>query len=106
MPSLTTGAQQKLLYYSYPGNVRELRSMIELAVVMSENNVIDENEIVLETGLNLSNLLGEEITMKEYEQRVIEYFLKKYDNNVLLVAQKLDIGKSTIYRMLREKQQS
>ena len=80
--------------------------MIELAVVMSENNVIDENEIVLETGLNLSNLLGEEITMKEYEQRVIEYFLKKYDNNVLLVAQKLDIGKSTIYRMLREKQQS
>ena len=106
VPSLTTGAQQKLLYYSYPGNVRELRSMIELAVVMSENNVIDENEIVLETGLNLSNLLGEEITMKEYEQRVIEYFLKKYDNNVLLVAQKLDIGKSTIYRMLREKQQS
>ena len=32
-------------------------------------------------------------------------YLKKYDNNVIKVAEKLDIGKSTIYNMLKKKKE-
>ena len=42
------------------------------------------------------------MTMEEYKHRIIHFYLDKYDKDVLLVAQKLDIGKSTIYRMLKE----
>jgi two-component system response regulator AtoC len=38
--------------------------------------------------------------LKEYEAQIIQHFLDKYDRDVLLVARKLDIGKSTIYRMV------
>ena len=41
--------------------------------------------------------------MEEYTNEIIRYFLQKYNNNVRLVASKLKIGKSTIYRMLQEK---
>jgi transcriptional regulator with PAS, ATPase and Fis domain len=40
--------------------------------------------------------------MKEYNVFIIEHYLKKYDRNVLRVAQKLDIGKSTIYKMIQK----
>jgi DNA-binding NtrC family response regulator len=49
----------------------------------------------------LSNLLGREISLREYECQIIQYFLEKYNKDVLLVAKKLDIGKSTIYRMIQ-----
>lgn len=43
-----------------------------------------------------------EKTLQEYTHDIIELFLKKYNNNVLLVAEKLDIGKSTIYNMIKK----
>jgi hypothetical protein len=43
--------------------------------------------------------LNMEATLSAYDSMIIQYFLDKYDDNVLLVARKLDMGKSTIYRM-------
>jgi transcriptional regulator with PAS, ATPase and Fis domain len=42
------------------------------------------------------------MTMNEFMFRIIRHFLNKYDNNVLEVARKLDIGKSSLYRYLKE----
>ena len=50
---------------------------------------------------SISNLLGQETSLKEYTNQIIQHYLDKYDSDVLLVAKKLDIGKSTIYRMLK-----
>ena len=49
----------------------------------------------------LSNLFNREISLREYECQIIQYYLEKYNKDVLLVAKKLDIGKSTIYRMIQ-----
>jgi transcriptional regulator with PAS, ATPase and Fis domain len=46
-------------------------------------------------------MFGREMTLKEYTESIIRHFLKKYNNNVLKVAAKLDIGKSTIYNLLK-----
>ena len=42
------------------------------------------------------------MSMEAYKQKIVQFYLQKYENDVLLVAKKLDIGKSTIYRMLKE----
>jgi len=47
--TLAPGAMQKLMLYAWPGNVRELENIIECAVVMSTENVISE-ELILVPG--------------------------------------------------------
>ena len=98
---LSPDAQEKILKYPFPGNVRELRAVMELATVMTNSNVIETNDITFNSSRTMSDFLLEEITLKDYTEKIIRHFLEKYDNNVLLVAKKLDIGKSTIYRMLK-----
>lgn len=102
--SLSPEAQQKMLHYAYPGNVRELKSMIELAVVMTDGEVIEPSHITLNSSGSISNLLSQETSLKEYTNQIIQHYLDKYDSDVLLVAKKLDIGKSTIYRMLKNEE--
>ena len=41
------------------------------------------------------------MTLREYEAKIIRHYLDKFNNNVILVARKLDIGKSKIYNMIR-----
>ncbi len=94
-------AFQKLRNYSFPGNVRELKSLIELAAVMSDGSIIEEKDLNVEIMGGVSSLLAEENTLREYELKIIKHFMDKYDNDVLMVAKKLDVGKSTIYRMIQ-----
>jgi two-component system response regulator AtoC len=49
-----------------------------------------------------ADILNEELTLREYERRILNAYLKKYNNNTKEVAEKLDIGLSTVYRMLKE----
>ncbi len=98
---LSPEAQQKLLQYSFPGNVRELKSVMELAVVMADDETIQPEHITYNTTSSIADLLSKEITLKEFESQIIQHYLDKYDKDVLLVAKKLDIGKSTIYRMVQ-----
>lgn len=99
---LSPKAKNKLLAYSFPGNVRELKATVELAVVMSDSEVIEEEDIRLTPLIPLTDFLSTEMSLKEYSQKILRHFLEKYDQNVLLVADKLHIGKSTIYRMLKD----
>lgn len=96
---LSKEAQEKLMKYNYPGNVRELKAVMELAVVMSNTGQIEASDINFHTTNAMSSIMSEEATLVEYERKIIKSYLKKYDDNILLVAEKLDIGKSTIYRM-------
>jgi two-component system response regulator AtoC len=99
--TLTADAQEKLLHYAFPGNIRELKSTMELAVVMADGEQIEASHITLNTNGSISNLLSQETSLKEYTNQIIQHYLDKYESDVLLVAKKLDIGKSTIYRMLK-----
>ncbi|ARS34876.1 sigma-54-dependent transcriptional regulator [Pontibacter actiniarum] len=102
--TLSAEAQEKLLAHPYPGNVRELRAVVELAVVMADDDEIKANDVNLAANNNEKDFLATERSLREYTTDIIQRFLNKYDNNVLLVADKLDIGKSTIYRMIQNKE--
>ena len=102
---LTSEASTRLLSYSFPGNIRELKSVIELAVTLAEKDEINAEHIVLGRGQDLlEDLFSRELSLREYDIRIVKKFLEKYDNNIKLVAEKLDIGVATIYRMLKEGQ--
>ncbi|MEW6467807.1 MAG: sigma-54 dependent transcriptional regulator [Bacteroidota bacterium] len=100
--SLTPDAQEKLFSHPFPGNIRELKSVVELAAVMADNNSITAKDIVLHKNSNLSEMLDEEKTMDNYIRQILKFYLKKHNDNVMLVARKLNMGKSTIYRILKE----
>ncbi len=101
-PSLSGDARTKLMKYNYPGNVRELKAVLDLACVMCDGNEIMAEDITfhsLKSGQGDFTLT--EKTLKEYTADIVTFFLKKYNNDVMEVAKKLDIGKSTIYNMLK-----
>jgi len=99
---LSKTAQNKLLSYPFPGNVRELKALIELSSVMSEGNTIEEEDISYRvSGGSLSDLMRTELSLKEYTSKIVQHYLDKYDKNVIKTAKALQVGKSTIYRMIQ-----
>lgn len=100
--SIAKSAKNKLLAYSYPGNVRELKAIMELSAVLANDQIIQEEDIQFNSIQREAGFLTRELTLEGYKNLIIKSFLEKYNDDVMLVARKLDIGKSTIYRMLKE----
>lgn len=100
--NLSEEAQKKLMAYPFPGNIRELKAIIDLACVLADDQSIDANSINLNSVNPSEALFTTEQTLHEYTCKIIQHYLDKYDYNVLKVAEKLDIGKSTVYRMAQK----
>lgn len=99
IPDLTEEAKNRLMNYPYPGNVAELKSVVELAVVMAHERDIEAGDIRFFRADAMLDLLLKERTMDEYHRGIINVFLDRYEQDYNVVATRLDIGKSTIYRL-------
>jgi len=102
---LSEGAKEKLMQYIYPGNVRELKAVIELAIVICEDGIIHPEHIIFNNPRGAKAFFQTEKTLREHTLDIINYYLGKYSNDVRMVAKKLGIGKSTIYRLLKEEKE-
>jgi len=102
---LSVQSQKKLMSYQFPGNVRELKSVIELAVTLSGKDEIEPSDLVVDRGDPLSDVASDNLTLREYQVKIIKATLKKNNNDIRLAAEKLDIGISTIYRILKEEKE-
>ena len=105
LKKLSEQSQRKLMGFTFPGNIRELKSVIELAVTMSENDQIEPVDLVIDHDDPLTAVANEVLTLREYEMKIIKATLKKNNNDIRLTAEKLDIGISTIYRILKEERE-
>ena len=101
LKTLSDETKNRLLKYTWPGNVRELKSVIELAVIMAGGDTLQGSDITFSQSDMLTSLLEEEMTMRAYNQKILKFYLNKYNHNISKVAQKLGIGQATIYRMLK-----
>ncbi len=101
-PDVSEQARKKLLKYRYPGNVRELKAVMDLAVVMAGNSHIEPSHIIFNEVDPLGDFLAQETSLEVYNLKIVKYYLEKYDGNAILVAKKLQVGKSTIYRMIKK----
>jgi DNA-binding NtrC family response regulator len=113
MPSVDSSAfsllyellKKKTMPYKYPGNVRELKAIIDLATIMSEHDQIMDTDFNFNIGKSSVDLFDEELTLAEYEAKIIRHYLNKYPN-VVEAAKRLGIGKSTIYNLLKSENKS
>lgn len=102
--TLSQDAKDKLMGYHFPGNIRELKAVIELSAVMCSDNEIKADDISFNSTRGDEIFTLEQKSLRQYTCDIIKHFLKRYDDDVLLVAEKLDIGKSTIYKMIQQKE--
>jgi two-component system, NtrC family, response regulator AtoC len=102
--TISQEAKDKLMRYHFPGNIRELKAMMDLAAVMSNGTEIVADDISYTATRQDEIFTLEQKTLRQYTCDIIKHFLRKYDDDVIAVADKLDIGKSTIYKMIQQKE--
>jgi DNA-binding NtrC family response regulator len=99
----TPAAAQRLLSYSWRGNVRELENAVERAVVLATRVRVDVEDLPQEVGLAAPEPVdpGEVRTLEEVERDYIRAVLRTVGGNRAQAAAKLGIGAATLYRKLK-----
>ena len=99
---LAPDAERALQSYSWPGNIRELRNVLERGVLLSDSNLIRRHELRLDAPLTTSN--GEfdlNLALAEVERRHIERVLAVENGHVERAAVRLGIPRSTLYQKIK-----
>ena len=117
---LTHAAIERLVNYSYPGNIRELSNILQKALVTCDCNIIDAKHIHF-NGLNGTEhqamdskrddtrfkagetvpIDGSVLSIAEVERRYISTLLEQHDGNRRIVANIMGINERTLYRKLK-----
>jgi len=95
-------AKRKLLKYTWPGNVRELQHSIEKAVILSDNNILDENSFSLNQNIKSNNINLQDLTIEEMEKQMIINSIDKEKGNMSAVSKTLGITRQTLYNKLKK----
>jgi len=98
---ISTQALEKLSNYHWPGNVRELQHSIEKAIILSDSSVLNPSDFSFNTSTK-SLMDSNNITLEEMEKKLIGESIRKYDNNLSVVASKLGITRQTLYNKLKK----
>jgi Nif-specific regulatory protein len=96
---LNATARARLLSYAWPGNIRQLRNVIDSAVVMAEDSEIEAEDLGLrDTEMSTIDTLR----IDHWEKRLIQKALQRSDGNVPAAAKLLGISRATAYRKISE----
>ncbi len=102
-----TQAEQKLLKYHYPGNVRELQYSIERAVIMAEGETLTAEDLIfspIEQAATPNNkhqgVIPDEHNLIELERITISNVVEKHGGNISKAAKELGITRTALYRRL------
>ncbi|RTQ49741.1 sigma-54-dependent Fis family transcriptional regulator [Hymenobacter gummosus] len=101
---LSEAARQKLLQYTFPGNVRELKAVMDLAAVLSDGETVQPKDLSLRNSIVPEGESTEPESLREQIARIVQTHLDAHNGNILHVAKLLKIGKSTIYRMIQSQE--
>lgn len=107
LKQLSSKAKERLLDYHWPGNIRELANVIERTVVMHTQEIIQAEEIPLDSAplCPISNI-PPGATLKEVEKQWILETLEKEKQNRTRAAEVLGISVRTLRNKLRTYQRS
>ena len=99
---INQAAQEKLMAYKWPGNIRELLHTMERSVILSEGNVLKPTDFLLDLKNPVSMESGPS-TLEEMELLMIENALNQNDGNYSAAAEQLGISRQTLYNKLKKK---
>jgi len=106
--SVSPEAMRLMFIYDWPGNVRELENCLERAVAMSSGPVLNAADlpahIRASSALRVTNggKQGKIVPLAEVEKQTILEALEQLNGDKLMTARLLGIGKTTLYRKLKE----
>ncbi len=98
---LTPAAEQKIKGMPWYGNIRELQHSIEKAVILSDGNTIDEQDISGNMSVAEKPMDGVQ-TISEMERRLIEKTIRECDDNLSQVASRLGVSRQTLYNKIKK----
>ncbi|MGC1415643.1 MAG: sigma-54 dependent transcriptional regulator [Candidatus Acidiferrum sp.] len=105
--TISDDAMRRLLAYDWPGNVRELENAIERAVAMGSGPIVHVGDLPSNLHYPSSERVPEKdelLPMEELERRAILRTLRETGGDKLAAARMLGIGKTTLYRKLKQYQ--
>ena len=97
-------AREKLVGYDWPGNVRELMAVVRNAAVMCYDDLIGVEQLHFKTQMQDELQIGEprKLYDEDYERKIIEQTIQETGGNVKEAANKLGIGRTTIYNKMKK----
>ncbi len=106
LASLSADAIQRLKSFDYPGNIRQLKNIVERAVLMAGTSEIKASDIELPNNssllIDLRRTSFPNSSLKEQERAAIEQAMKDYDGNISRVAEALGLSRTALYRRLEK----
>lgn len=97
---ITPGAVEKLKRYPWPGNIRELQHAIERAVIMTDNDMLQESDFLFNRPQNIS--AAETLNLDEVEKSAIVKALNLYGGNISKAAAELGLTRASLYRRMEK----
>src|SRR5262249_58177802 len=99
-------AMEGLVGEGWPGNVRELENAMERAVILARDSAVTPEDLPphVAAGLNLgaSPVLPRQTTLADAERDLILQTLERFGRNHSAAAEALGIGRTTLWRKLKE----
>ena len=99
---LVDNAMACILRYGWPGNIRELRNVIERSIILAENGIITERCLPRELVESAENGAGAALSLASVERQHILKMLEFHGGNRQQTADTLGISRKTLYRKLTE----
>ncbi|EPR44353.1 two component, sigma54 specific, transcriptional regulator, Fis family [Desulfovibrio sp. X2] len=99
--TVSEGAMNCLINYQWPGNIRELRNVIERSIILAEDGRITEQVLPMEL-LGKEKAPGNFLSMEAVERQHIHKVMQLCNRNRSQVAETLGISRKTLYRKLRQ----
>lgn len=111
--ALSAEARQRLLEHPFPGNVCELKAVVELATVLADGAQIEASDIPLRTMLphlappadmalrtvDVTKLVFP--SLREQTLAIMQTSLTGFNGDVVATASRLRVGRSTLYRLIQ-----
>ncbi len=98
---INNNAQEKLLSYRWPGNIRELEHTMEKAVILSDNSVLKPDDFYLNASDTVKVVSGS-LKLEDMEKNLINQALDKNPGNVSAAAEDLGITRQTLYNKMKK----
>ena len=103
--SFDSGFISILKQHDFPGNVRELQYVLERAVIMTDGNVLNPDDLVfssIERSTKTTSLETKSLNLDDLEKNAILTVLEKHKGNVSKSAKELGITRAALYRRLEK----
>ncbi len=101
-PQLDKKAQNKLLLYRWPGNIRELQHTMEKAVILSDSEILNPSDFVFHNQEPEDETLASSLKLQDVERITIEKALSKNKGNLSNTAKELGITRKTLYSKIEK----